>query len=77
LRNRGIKFRIARRGVDSLSWLAKYRRLTVCYEGRADIRDALLHLGSSLICFNLLSGTMAGNLLIWDQGTVSSCGNKD
>jgi hypothetical protein len=55
LSNRGIKVRIARRGVDSLSWLAKYHRLAVRYERRADIHEALLHLGCSLIGFNVLS----------------------
>lgn len=69
LRRRGIKGRIARRGVDSseklgrhrwvvertLAWLARYRRLSVRYERRADIHEAFLHLGCSLICLNYLS----------------------
>ncbi len=69
LRKRGIKSRIARKGVDSserlgrhrwvvertLAWLAKYRRLVVRYERRADIHEAFLHLGCSLICLNYLS----------------------
>jgi len=69
LRKRGIKARIARRGVDSsersgrhrwvvertLAWLARYRRLAVRYERRADIHEALLHLGCSLICLDYLS----------------------
>ena len=69
LRKRGIKARIARRGVDTserlgrhrwvvertLSWLARYRRLAVRYERRADIHEAFLHLGCSLICLNYLS----------------------
>jgi transposase len=69
LRNRGIKVRIARKGIESseklgchrwvvertLAWLAKYRRLTVRYERRADIHEAFLHLGCSLICLNYLS----------------------
>ncbi len=68
LRRRGIKGRIARRGVDSseklgrhrwvvertLAWLARYRRLSVRYERRADIHEAFLHLGCSLICLNYL-----------------------
>ncbi len=68
LRQRGIKPRIARRGIDSseklgrhrwvvertLSWLSKYRRLTIRYEHRADIHLAFLHLGCSLICLNYL-----------------------
>jgi transposase len=69
LRQRGIKARIARRGVDTserlgrhrwvvertLAWLARYRRLAVRYERRADIHEAFLHLGCSLICINYLS----------------------
>ena len=69
LRKRGIKRRIARRGVESseklgrhrwvvertLAWLTKYRRLTIRYERRDDIHEAFLHLGCSLICFNYLS----------------------
>jgi Transposase DDE domain len=69
LRKRGIKSRIARKGVESteklgqhrwvvertLAWLAKYRRLTIRYERRDDIHEAFLHLGCSLICLNYLS----------------------
>jgi transposase len=69
LRKRGIKARIARRGIDSseklgrhrwvvertLAWLSKYRRLTVRYERREDIHEAFLHLGCSLICLNYLT----------------------
>jgi transposase len=69
LRKRGIKARIARRGIDSserlgrhrwvvertLTWLARYRRLAVRYERRDDIHEAFLHLGCSLICLNYLS----------------------
>ena len=69
LRKRGIKRRIARKGVESskklgrhrwvvertLSWLAKYRRLTIRYERRDDIHEAFLSLGCSLICLNYLS----------------------
>lgn len=69
LRKRGIKARIARRGVDTseglgrhrwvvertLAWLARYRRLAVRYERRADIHEAFLHLGCSLICLNYMS----------------------
>ena len=68
LRKRGIKARIARRGIDSserlgryrwvvertLAWLSKYRRLSVRYERREDIHEAFLHLGCSLICLNHL-----------------------
>jgi IS5 family transposase len=69
LRKRGIKRRIARKGVESseklgrhrwivertLAWLSKYRRLTIRYERRDDIHEAFLYLGCSLICFNHLS----------------------
>ena len=68
LRKRGIKARIARRGIDSseklgqhrwvvertLAWLNRYRRLSVRYERRDDIHEAFLHLGCSLICLNYL-----------------------
>ena len=66
LRKRGIKARIARRGIDSserlgrhrwkvertLAWLSCYRRLTVRYERRADVHEAFLELGRALICLN-------------------------
>jgi transposase len=69
LRERGIKSRIARRGIETserlgrhrwvvertLAWLARYRRLSVRYERRADIHEAFLYLGCSLICLNYLS----------------------
>lgn len=61
---RNIKHRIARIGIDSskrlgrhrwvvertFSWLAKYRRLTIRYERRADIYRAFLKLGCALVC---------------------------
>ena len=64
LRRRGIKSRIARRGKDAserlgrhrwvvertLAWLARYRRLLVRYERRADLHEALLYLGCALVC---------------------------
>jgi transposase len=67
-RRRGIRARIARRGIDSserlgrhrwvvertLAWLSCYRKLTVRYERRADIHEAFLELGCALICFNRL-----------------------
>ena len=70
LRKRGIKSRIARKGVESserlgrhrwvvertpLAWVGKYRRLTVRYERRDDIHEAFLHLGCALICLNYLT----------------------
>jgi transposase len=62
---RGIRVRIARRGKDSsrrlgrhrwviertLAWLSSYRRLTIRYERRADLHEALLHLACALVCF--------------------------
>jgi transposase len=68
LRGRGIRPRIARRGVETsekpgchrwvvertLAWLARYRRLTIRYERRADIHEAFLLLACSLVCFNRL-----------------------
>ncbi len=70
LRRRGIKARIARRGIESseklgrhrwvversFSWLYRFRRLTVRYERRADIHQAFLDLACSLICCNYLRG---------------------
>jgi transposase len=69
LTTRHIRVRIARKGVDSsqrlgrhrwviertLSWLNRYRRLTIRYERRADIHQAFLTLACALICFNALS----------------------
>lgn len=69
LKRRGIKARIARKGVESserlgrhrwvvertLAWFSKYRRLTIRYERRDDIHEAFLSLGCSLICLNYLS----------------------
>jgi transposase len=68
LHRRRIKVRIARKGIESsqrlgrhrwvvertLAWLARYRRLTIRYERRADIHQAFLTLGCALICFNQL-----------------------
>jgi transposase len=69
LRRRGIIPRIARRGIESrerlgryrwvvertLSWLNRFRRLKVRYERRADIHQAFLSLGCSLICWQALN----------------------
>ena len=63
-RARGIRPRIARRGVESsqrlgrhrwvvertLAWLARLRRLVVRYKRRADIHLAFTTLGCALIC---------------------------
>ena len=67
-RQRHIRVRIARKGIDSserlgrhrwvvertLAWLNQYRRLRVRDERRADIHLAFLTLGCALICFNAL-----------------------
>ena len=63
-RRRGIQPRIARRGVESsqrlgrhrwvvertLAWLARFRRLIMRYERRADIHLALSLLACAVIC---------------------------
>jgi transposase len=68
LRARRIRDRSARKGVDSsaklgrvrwviertFAWLNRDRRLTVRYERRADIHEALVVLGCALICWNYL-----------------------
>ena len=68
LHQRHIKVRIARKGIESseklgrhrwvvertMAWLAQFRRLTVRYERRADIHEAFLTLGCSLLCFNAI-----------------------
>ena len=65
-RARGIKPRIARRGVDSSqrlgrhrwvverthAWMARLRRLAVRYEQREDIHMAFVTLGCALVCLN-------------------------
>ncbi|MGH7717263.1 MAG: transposase, partial [Gemmatimonadaceae bacterium] len=67
-RRRGIKHRIARKGVEStetlgrhrwviertLAWLARSRRLTIRYERLPAMHQAFLHLGCALICLNFL-----------------------
>jgi transposase len=69
LRRRGIKPRIARKGLESKqrlgrhrwvverthSWLNRYRRLKVRYERRADIHEAFLKLGCAMICWKRLT----------------------
>jgi transposase len=68
LRRRGIKSRIARKGIDSserlgrhrwvvertLAWLNRFRRLAIRYERRIDIHEAFLRLGCILICWNFI-----------------------
>jgi len=69
LSERGIKVRIARKGVESserlgryrwvvertISWLHRNRRLSVRYERRDDIHQAFLDMGCAMICWNRLS----------------------
>lgn len=66
LGKRGIKVRVARKGIESserlgryrwivertISWLHRNRRLSVRHERRDDIHQAFLDLGCSLICWN-------------------------
>lgn len=68
LRRRGIKCRIARKGVESseklgryrwvversLAWLARFRRLATRYERFADIHLAWLDLACALVCLRIL-----------------------
>ena len=70
LLERGVRPRIARKGVDSserlgrrrwvvertLSWVSRFRRLAVRYERRADIHLALTVLACALICWKRLEG---------------------
>lgn len=70
LSRRGIRVRIARRGVESrqrlgrhrwvversLAWLARYRKLTVRYERKPEIHVAFLTLACALVCLNRLVG---------------------
>jgi transposase len=67
---RGIKPRIARRGIDSsqrlgryrwviertFAWMNRFRRLAIRYERRLDIHHAFTALACSLICLNALQG---------------------
>ena len=68
LRKRGIKSRIARKGIDSserlgryrwvvertLARLNRFRRLTIRYERRADLYEAFLPLGCILVCWTFI-----------------------
>ena len=63
---RGVKHRIARKGVEAknglgkhrwpvertLAWLARHRRLTVRYERLAQLHAAFLDLACALICWS-------------------------
>jgi transposase len=65
---RGIKPRIARRGVEtsqklgryrwvverSFAWLNRFRRLTIRYERRIDIHHAFTALACSIICMRAI-----------------------
>ena len=68
LRRRVIIPRIARRGIENserlgrhrwvvertLAWFARFRRLAVRYERRADIFTAFHHIATSLICWRFV-----------------------
>ncbi len=68
---RGVKHRIARKGVDArsrlgkhrwtvertLAWLARYRRLTIRYERLAAVHRGLLHLACAPVCWGYLRRT--------------------
>lgn len=68
LRRRGIKGRIARKGVESktklgryrwvvertLAWLHRFRRLTIRYERLEELHQAFLDLGCALICLSFI-----------------------
>ena len=68
LRERGIRARIARRGVESSerlgryrwvvertgAWLNQFRRLRIRYERRDDVHEAFLLIGCALICWKRL-----------------------
>jgi transposase len=67
-RKRGVVPRVARRGIESgerlgryrwvvertLAWFARFRRLAVRYERRADILEAFHHLAAALICLGFV-----------------------
>lgn len=69
LRHRGIEPHLAKRNTPhgsglgvyrwvaerTLSWLHQFRRLRIRFERRADIHEAFMELGESLICFRTLS----------------------
>lgn len=69
LRRRGIKPRIARKGIESshhlgrhrwaversLAWLHRFRRLLVRYERKPEIHQGFLNLAAVLICWNVLA----------------------
>jgi transposase len=68
LRQRRIRVRIARKGIESskrlgrhrwvvertLAWLNQFRRLTIRYERRQEIHEAFLSLGCALICLKAI-----------------------
>jgi len=68
---RGIRHQIARRGeahgsglgriryvVERIfAWLHAFRRLATCYERRADLHEAFLALGCTIICWRRLTSS--------------------
>lgn len=69
LHKRGIQPVLARRNTEhgsglgvhrwvverTLSWLHQFRRLRIRFERRADIHEAFLKIGCSLICWNFIT----------------------
>jgi transposase len=67
--HRGIRHRIARKGIESsahlgkprwvvertFAWISRFRRLTVRYERRADIHLAFTLIACSIICIRALT----------------------
>jgi hypothetical protein len=48
----------------TLAWLHHFRRLRIRYEQRADIHEAFLSIGCSLICFRRLFSFCLGVLIL-------------
>lgn len=69
--DRGIKHRIARKGIESsrhlgkhrwvvertFAWISQFRRLAVRYERRADIHLAFTLIACGIICFRALTSS--------------------
>jgi transposase len=54
-RNRGVRLGVLRWVVErTLAWLHRSRRLALRYEHRADVHEAFLTLGCTMICWNYL-----------------------
>nr|WP_247897186.1 IS5-like element ISAzba7 family transposase [Azospirillum argentinense] len=87
LRQRAIIPRIARRGVESserlgrhrwvvertLAWFARFRRIAVRYERRADIFTAFHHIAASIICWRFVQRWFCSHVCrqgIWPRVSV-------